>query len=136
MKLIILISSVILIASACKQSQIEISLDAATPGESSFVMSDNLMGTLTKVSHRPEAGKKVTFIGLNSNKPKVVFESGTTSPLQKVFENESTLTAILVASGSGSIDAFVIDKKTGKFSHVTAGNFMAVYATAAVGTIK
>lgn len=37
MKLIILISSALFITSACKQPQIEISLDAATPGESGFV---------------------------------------------------------------------------------------------------
>lgn len=136
MKSIILIGSALFLVAACKPPLNSIALDSATPGESSFVMSDNLMGTLIKSSNRTEVGSKVTFVGLKSNKPKVVFENGTTSPLQNVFENESTLTAILVASGSGSIDAFVIDKKTGKFSRVTAGNMGVVYATAAVGTIK
>lgn len=122
--------------SACRSPSSEISLDSAQPGEPSFVMGDNLMGTLVKSSSRDEVGDRVTFVGLKSNKPKVVFETGGTSPLQKVFESESTLTVILVASGSGSIDAFVIDKKTGKFSRVTAGNVGGVYASAAVGTIK
>jgi hypothetical protein len=136
MKAIITIGSVLFLWSACRSPSSEISLDSATPGEPSFVMSDNLMGTLVKSSSRDEVGDKVTFVGLKSNKPKVVFENGGTSPLQKVFESESTLTVILVASGSGSIDAFVIDKKTGKFSRVTAGNVDGVYASAAVGTIK
>lgn len=136
MKSIILIGSALIFVSACKPSSKEITLDPSTLGEPGFVMSDNLMGTLIKSSSHDQIGDKVTFVGLNSNQPKVVFESGTTSPLQKIYESERTLTLILVALGSGSIDSFVIDKKTGKFARVTAGNVYGVYATAAVGTIK
>jgi len=112
-----------------------LSLDdvAGTPG---FVMADNLMGTVVRSSDRSDVGTKLTFVGLLSNAPKVVFESGITSPMQKVHEGPNSLTLLLVASGSGSVDVFVIDKVTGKFSRASAGGVAGVYASASVGTCK
>lgn len=136
MNKIILICSLIVCTSGCNRLSDDIQIDWSTAGEPGFLMSDNLMGTIAKSSSRKEIGGKVTFVGLKSRNPKVIFESGMTSPLQKIYETESTLTAMLLASGSGSIDAFVIDKKTGKFAHATAGSVAGVYATAAVGTCK
>jgi hypothetical protein len=107
---------------------------AGTPG---FVMSDNLMGTVLKASDRSEVGKRITFVGLLTDTPQVVFESGVTSPLKKVFEESESMTLLLVASATGSIDAFVIDKSTGKFSRAAVGDFLGeVYASAWVGRCK
>ena len=101
-----------------------------------FVWSDNMMGTVLRSSDPDAVGKKVTFVGLGSQAPKVVFESGITSPLQRLYEDESTVTLVLVASGSGSLDGFVIDKTTGKFARATAGSFIGVYASGSVGRIQ
>ena len=91
-------------------------LDSSSlPLNKQFVMADNLMCTIKHSSDKKEIGKKIALMGLTTTQPKAKFESGVTSPLQKVFESESTLTVLLIASGSGGIDAFVIDKKNGHF---------------------
>lgn len=103
----------------------------------SFVMARDLVGAIQQSSEPKEIGETFTFIALDSEKPRVMFhKNGNTSPLTKVFEDENTLTLILIASGSGSLDAFVIDKKTGKFARVTAGNFLGTHASASLGACK
>jgi hypothetical protein len=102
----------------------------------SFIMDDNLMCTIEVSSDKTEVGKKIALIGLKSQTPKVIYESGVTSPMVKVFESEKTLTIQLVATGSGSVDAIVIDKITGRFSRATAGSLMGVYSTASIGNCR
>src|SRR5687768_8819978 len=99
-------------------------------------MADDLVGTILKSTNRAEVGNRITFVGLRTRNPKVIFENGATSPLRKVHETDNVLSAVLVASGSGSIDAFVIDKRTGKFARASAGSFVETYAAAAVGICK
>ena len=99
-------------------------------------MSNNLMGTILQSSDRKEIGKKIGFIGLETREPKVLYENGGTSPMQKVFASESTLTLQLVASGTGSVDTFIIDKKSGKFARATAGSLAGVYSSASLGALK
>jgi len=112
-------------------------LDSSSlPLNKQFVMADNLMCTIKDSSDKKEIGKKITLMGLTGTQPKAKFESGTTSPLQKVFESESTLTVLIIASGSGSVDAFVIDKKNGHFSRAVAGSVAGVYSSASVGTCQ
>ena len=112
-------------------------LDSSSlPLNKQFVMADNLMCTIKDSSDKKEIGKKITLMGLTTTQPKAKFESGTTSPLQKVFESESTLTLLLIASGSGSVDAFVIDKKNGHFSRAAAGSVAGVYSSACIGTCQ
>lgn len=131
-----IISFVVLVC-ACVPSFAQQSIDdqgiEGTPG---FVWRPNIMGTIVRASNPSEIGKKVTFVGLNSSAPKVVFESGVTSPLQRLYEDEQTITLVLVATGSGSLDGFVIDKKTGKFARATAGSFIGVYASASIGRVQ
>ena len=61
-----------------------------------------------------------------------MFESGVASPVQKVYESEDTLTLAVVASGTGSVDSFVIEKKTGKFARVAVGSVAGLYAEVAL----
>ncbi len=110
-------------------------LDSSSlPVNSQFMMADNLMCKIVDGSNRNEIGNKITLMGLMSDQPKVKYESGTTSPMRKVFESESTLTIQLIASGTGSVDTFVIDKKKGYFSRAVAGSLAGVYSDAAIGT--
>jgi len=106
------------------------------PTNQQFVMSNNLICTIVAASDQKEVGKKVVLIGLTTAQPKVKYESGVTSPMQKVFESESTLTIQLVASATGSVDTYVIAKKNGHFSRAVAGSLAGVYSSAAVGTCK
>ncbi|MEC4684122.1 MAG: hypothetical protein VST71_00065 [Nitrospirota bacterium] len=102
----------------------------------SFVMGDKLMCTIIQSSDKNDIGKNLTFTGLNSSFPDVLFESGMNYSFRKRFENERTLSLVLAGeSKSGGIDSFVIDKKTGKFSRVSAGliTFSGVYAVASLG---
>ena len=101
-----------------------------------FIMSDNLICTINTSSDKAEIGNRIALIGLSTPKPKVKFENGVTSPMQKVFESEKTLTILLIATGSGSVDTFVINKVNGQFSNAAAGNLLGVYSSAALGTCQ
>ncbi len=112
-------------------------LDASRlPTNNQFVMSNNLMCTVVAASDQKGIGNKITLMGLTTDKPKVKYESGTTSPMQKVFESESTVTIQLVAWATGSVDTIVIDKKNGHFSRAEAGSLAGIYSSASVGTCK
>lgn len=104
-----------------------------TPG---FVMSKNLVGSVVKSSDKKEIGKKISFINLHTESPGVLFESGGTSPMQKIFEDDKILVIQQVASGTGSIDTFLIDKKTGKFARTASGSLAGIYAHASIGICK
>jgi len=102
-----------------------------------FLLSDNVMGTVLKATARKDVGEKVTFVGLNTKDPRVVFGgSGGNYPFKKVYETEDVVTLMWVATGTGSVDAFVIDRKTGKFARAAAGKFSGVYASASVGLCR
>ena len=108
---------------------------------SSFVMSDKLMCSIVQSSNKEDVGKNLTFIGLNGNQPEVSFESDMNFPYRKLFEDERTLTLVLgQESKSGAVDSFVIDKKNGKFSRVSAGLIVipgeGVYSIASLGVCK
>lgn len=128
-----ILASLLLSMSALSCQELDESRLSANPG---FRMSNNLMGTILQSSDRKEIGQKISFIGLESGEPKVLYENGVTSPMQNVFESERTLTVQLVASASGSVDTFIIEKKSGKFARATAGSFAGVYSSAALGTLK
>jgi hypothetical protein len=106
-------------------------------------MAENLVGTIAKSSDHGNVGQHITFVGLHSTTPKVVFENtGGTSPVQRVFEDDTTLTLVLVGSATGGVDAFVINKKTGLFANVSASGSLStsenfgVSAVASVGSCK
>lgn len=112
-------------------------LDSSSlPQNPQFMMVDNLMCTIKDSSDKKEIGEKITLMGLSTTQSKAKYESGVTSPLQKVFESASTLTVLIIASGSGSVDAFVIDKKNGHFSRAAAGSLAGVYSSASIGTCQ
>lgn len=133
MRLTILLALFLLIG--CSNSLDEKRIKA----NASFVMSDKLIGTIVQSSDKSDIGKNLTFIGLNSAQPEVLFESGMSYPLKKIFESERTLSLVLATvSRSGGIDSFVIDKKTGKFSRVSVGliEISGVYSVASLGACK
>lgn len=109
---------------------------SSLPSNQHFVMTDNLICTIKDSSDKKEIGKKITLIGLTTKQPKAKFENGVTSPLQKVYESDATLTCLLIASGSGSVDTFVIDKKKGHFSRAAAGSFAGLYSSSSIGTCQ
>jgi hypothetical protein len=123
----------VLLSNCTRFQQAPVDLDHVppTPG---FFMSDNLMGTVSASSDPKEVGKKITFVGLESSSPKVVFESGITSPLVIVHNDVQVMTLMLIAS-TGSVDTFAIDKMDGRFARASAGAFTGVNALASVGTM-
>jgi len=115
-----------------------IELDASA-GMSGFMMADHLAATIVKSTDTSEVGRKLTFVNVNTDAPMVVFETGLQSPLKKVHEDNTSMTLVLVGSGTGSVDAFVIDKTTGLFARGTAtaaSTAAGIRAHAAVGSLK
>lgn len=105
-------------------------------GVPGFIMGNNLSCQILYSTQKEDIGKSISLLNLFSDSPEFLSPDGGTSPLQKAYETDNTLTILLVASGSGSIDAFVLDKETGIFSRVSAGSFLGVYAVAAKGNCK
>lgn len=101
-----------------------------------FLMGDNLSCQILYSTNKDDVGKNISLLNLFSNDPKFLSPDGGTFPLKKVYETEDTLTMLWVATGSGSIDAIVLDKTTGIFSRVSAGSFLRVYAVASKGNCK
>ena len=105
---------------------------APTPG---FMMSDNLSCTVKRSSDRRQVETVLALLGLETDNPKFLSnDTGGTSPLTKLHEDDDTITVGLIASGSGSTDIFVVDKKTGEFARTGSGNLAGIYADASKGT--
>lgn len=104
--------------------------------EPTFYMSANLACKIIESSSKDKIGRQISFINLNSDEPKVLFGEGGSSPMKKIYETDDTLVVQLIASDSGSVDTFVIDKKTGLFSRAASGSFLGVYAIASRGNCK
>lgn len=105
----------------------------STATSPAYVFGDNLNAVFTQSTQKSDVGGKITFIGLKTDSPKVLFASGVETGLKKTFENEETLSLVQVATVSGGIDAFVINKKTGTFSRAWAGNLFGAYSGSALG---
>lgn len=105
-------------------------------GTPSFIMANNLSCQILYSTNKEDVGKYISLLNLFSDVPRALFPSGVDSPMQKAYETENVLTMILIASGSGGIDAFVLDKKTGIFARVSAGSFLGVYSVASRGNCK
>lgn len=133
LRLLLLLAFTVVIG-GCDAGRINL---ADVEGHSDFLLSDNLMGTVLKASAREDVGEKLTFVGLNTADPRVVFGgTGGNQPFTKVYETEKVVTLLWVATGTGSVDAFVIDKETGKFARAAAGKFGGIYASASVGLCR
>ena len=104
------------------------------PAVAEFRMSDALVCTIETSSAPAETGKKIALTGLATAVPQVFFENHVRSSMVKLFESEQTLVIQLVAAISGSVDTFVIDKRTGRFAHAAAGSFLEVHAVAETGS--
>ncbi len=105
--------------------------------EPSFVMSDNLSCTVKQSSDKSKIGVVLSLLGLETENPKMLSnDTGGTFPLTKLHESQTVITVGLIASGSGSTDVFIIDKKTGEFARTTGGIFTGIYADASKGTCK
>lgn len=105
-------------------------------GVPGFLMMNNLSCQILYSTNREDVDKNISLLDLFSNSPGFLSPNGGTSPMQKMYETEDVLTMLLVASGSGSIDGFVLNKKTGTFARVSTGSFLGVYAVASKGNCK
>lgn len=99
-----------------------------------FSMRDELVCTMARSSTPGDVGGTISLLGLEGTDVRVVFESGTRSPMTKIYETDDTVVLQLTATATGSVDTLVIDKQSGKFSRATAGSLAGLYASAAVGT--
>jgi len=121
----------------CSQQDTNPTLDekrlAANVG---FYMKSNLSGTILQSSDLGNLNDTMTFIDLDTNTPRIYFpDTGMTATYDKVFESDSTLTLLLI-SNTGSVESFMIDKKTGKFSMITAGSSSVLIVQASLGVCK
>ena len=88
--------------------------------------SNSLVGVFVEVPASSKwAGAQVTFTGLMSARPSVVWPDGSDERLSKVFENENLFVLQFVGS-IGSTDTVYIEKKNKRFLVVSVGVFTIV----------
>lgn len=92
-----------------------------------FTMANNLPCVIRKSSDKKSIGDRISLLGLESDNPRVLFDSGVDSPMNKLFESNELLVIQLVASGSGSVDTIHLDKQRGAFLRTTSGIFLGHY---------
>jgi hypothetical protein len=123
----------LLALAACSMQQSAI--DQPIVGSSSFVFGNNLHCEILVSTQEDDIGKIITLMDLETDQPRVLFASGTDSPMKKVGEYEGSLT-IQLATPAGSIDSITLDKETGIFARAVVGNMGSPYAGASRGTCK
>lgn len=109
---------------------------ATVQGNPGFVMSDNLSCAILYSTDKQVAGKSISLIGLETDSPKMLPEDGGAYPMNKIFETNKLLVIQNVASGSGSVDTFHIDKEKGIFTRAASGVFLSEYVVATKGNCK
>ena len=102
---------------------------------SSFLFGNNLQCVVISSTEKADIGKTISLLGLETDRPHALFDSGTDSPMKKVSEYENAL-AIQLVTPSGSIDSILLDKKTGLFVRSAMGNSIGMYAIASKGACK
>jgi len=111
------------------------SLENDIKGYESYYYKENLTCEIINSSSDDDINRSLTFTGLNSESPEVIFsDTGTTSPLIIIYDADDLIVLQLVASMSGSTDTFHINKTSGVFARTSGGSFMdTVYALASKG---
>jgi len=132
----ILLLGVALTFAGCKELD-----ESELSGVKGFIMRNNLMCTIKQSTDTSEIMQKISFIGVRTDKPKVLISgqkglSSITARMRKIFETSDTVTLQLIEAGTGGVETFVIDKKSGKFARATAGSLSGVYASASLGTCE
>lgn len=108
---------------------------AAKPNHG-YVFKDDLSCVVQYSTSKDEPGRHISLLRLSSNEPAGLFSrSGGTSPLKKLFEDEDVLVLQLIASATGSVDTFHLNKKTGVFTRLEAGDILR-YATVSKGACE
>ena len=71
--------------------------------------------------------KKFILLDVDKDEAKLLFTEDKASlyklPLHRFFDSKDTVTLGWIATGSGSTDIIVINKKTGEFIRTTSGNY-------------
>lgn len=111
------------------------SLNDPITGHFSFIFGSNLQCEILVSSEKDEIGKIITLMNLETDQPRVLFASGTDSPMKKISEHDDILT-IQLATAGGSIDSITLDKETGIFARAVVGKMGSPYAGASRGSCK
>ncbi|MGF6638397.1 hypothetical protein OKW38_000476 [Paraburkholderia sp. MM5496-R1] len=93
----------------------------AQPGQNS------LIGVVTDApSSSKWVGGQVTFTGITTAEPTVVWPDGFDEKLSKLFENENLIVLQFVSTAGGT-DTFYIERKSKRFLVVSVGTLFAAY---------
>jgi len=133
MKKIILVLVLLLLSTVyCKEFSAK-----KIKGNDFFKLKPVIHSTIVKSTDSSDKNKKITFLDLDNESPKVIIgDSEARYPLKIIYKSEETLTVQLVASGTGSVDTFVINLNNGKYVRLTGGNFAGIYGSVSYGACK
>jgi hypothetical protein len=81
----------------------------------------SLIGTVTDSPDKAKLNQQVTFAGLSTSHPVVIYPSGYDYKMTTVFENEDLIVLQFIADITGSTDTIYIEKKAHRFLIVTVG---------------
>jgi hypothetical protein len=136
---------IMIILSTCLYFSVSINLDHISLSKSDwksnspntdFTFQNNLSGIINKSNDKSEIGNVITISELNSPNPKMIFESGRTSPLTKFCESKNMLTIGIIADATCSSDIFLINKENGNFVRTQSGSIGGLSGTVSKGYFK
>ena len=106
-------------------------------GTAEFFMAEHLSCVAVYATAKNEIGDQISLLNLDSHEPQVMFAAvGVASPMKKVYDTEERLALQSIAAGSGSVEVFALDKKTGIFARAIVGTRLGAYASASKGTCQ
>ncbi|MEI7452330.1 MAG: hypothetical protein WCK37_03980 [Candidatus Falkowbacteria bacterium] len=103
-------------------------------GAPDFQYKTSLECTVGISTNSNEIGSAISFTGLDTLSPKVLYQADRPIDLEKVYDNNGRIILQTIAGGNPNIDTFLINKETGVFAKSSMGDFWGIYVVATKGT--
>jgi PBP1b-binding outer membrane lipoprotein LpoB len=103
-------------------------------GAPDFQYKPSMVCSVAISTNQAEIGTPISFTGLDTQNPKVLYQANTPIDLEKVYDNNGRIILQTVAGGNPNVDTFLINKETGVFSKSSMGDFWGIYIVADKGT--
>lgn len=111
--------------------------DRNIKGNEEFTIHKTITAVILESTNKKDEGEKLYFLDLDTDEPKVLFtDTEIRSPFKKIYEDDNQITMQLLATATGSIDIFIIDKTNGKFVRLTGGRVDGLYGDVFFGVCK
>lgn len=111
--------------------------DRNIKGDEEFTIHKTIPAVILESTSKRIKGENIYFLDLDTDEPKILFTGNEIrQPFKKIYEDTNQITMQLLATGTGSIDTFIIDKTNGKFVRLSGGRVDGLYGDVSFGVCK